>query len=95
MKITATGAGGFAGLSQHLEVDTDTSPVGPALEAALASSGFFAAGDAGGDGDAPIGADLGRWTITADDGRRRHSVSFVESGTPPWQELLDLIRSAA
>jgi hypothetical protein len=41
MKITATGGGGFAGLSQHFEVDTDISPAGPALEAALASSGFF------------------------------------------------------
>jgi hypothetical protein len=92
MKITATGAGGFAGLSQHFEVDTDTSPAGPALEAALASSGFFASVDASGDA---VGADLGRWTITADDGRRRHSLSFVETGAPPWQDLLDLIRSAA
>jgi hypothetical protein len=92
MKITANGAGGFAGLSQHFEVDTDTSPAGPALEAALASSGFFASGDASGDA---VGADLGRWTITADDGRRRHSLSFVETGAPPWQDLLDLIRSAA
>lgn len=92
MKITATGGGGFAGLSQHFEVNTATSPVGPALEAALVSSGFFAS-DASPEG--PIGADLGHWTITADDGRRRHSLSFVETGTPPWQNLLDLIRSAA
>lgn len=92
MKITASGEGGFAGLSQHFEVDTDASPAGPALEAALASSGFFAAEDSAGDA---IGADLGRWTITADDGRRRHSLSFVETGAPPWQNLLDLIRSAA
>lgn len=92
MKITATGGGGFAGLSQHLEVDTATSPAGPALEAALASSGFFASESSA---DGPVGADLGRWTITADDGRRRHSLSFVETGAPPWQNLLDLIRSAA
>ena len=92
MKITATGAGGFAGLSQHLEVDTDTSPAGPALEAALASSGFFTSGE---NISLPIGADLGHWIITADDGRRRHSLSFVETGGPPWQNLLDLIRSAA
>lgn len=92
MKITATGAGGFAGLSQHLEVDTDTSPAGPALEAALASSGFFTSSE---NFSTPIGADLGHWTITADDGRRRHSLSFVETGGPPWQNLLDLIRSAA
>ena len=92
MKITATGGGGFAGLSQHFEVDTKISPAGPALEAALASSGFFASSEGL---DAPIGADLGHWTITADDGRRRHSVSFVETGAPPWQNLLDLIRSCA
>lgn len=92
MKITATGGGGFAGLSQHFEVDTDTSPTGPALEAALASSGFFTSGESF---SPPVGADLGHWTITADDGRRRHSLSFVETGTPPWQNLLDLIRSSA
>lgn len=92
MKITATGGGGFAGLSQHFEVDTDASPAGPALEAALASSGFFTSGESI---SPPVGADLGHWTITADDGRRRHSLSFVETGTPPWQNLLDLIRSAA
>lgn len=92
MKITATGGGGFAGLSQHFEVDTQTSPAGPALEAALASSGFFASEE---NFLAPVGADLGHWTITADDGRLRHSLSFVETGAPPWQNLLDLIRSAA
>jgi hypothetical protein len=92
MKITATGGGGFAGLSQHFEVDTDASPAGPALEAALASSGFFASPE---NFSPPVGADLGHWTITADDGRRRHSLSFVETGAPPWQNLLDLIRSAA
>jgi hypothetical protein len=91
MKITASGGGGFAGLSQHFEVDTDASPFGPALEAELASSGFFTAGESA---EAPLGADLGRWTITADDGRRRHSLSFVETGAPPWQNLLDLIRSS-
>ncbi|MGW8390902.1 protealysin inhibitor emfourin [Pseudoduganella sp. HUAS MS19] len=92
MKITAIGGGGFAGLSQHFEVDTDTSPAGPALEAALASSGFFTSAE---NVPPPVGADLGQWTITADDGRRRHSLSFVETGAPPWQDLLDLIRSAA
>lgn len=92
MKITASGGGGFAGLQQRFEVNTETSPVGPALEAALASVGFFSAET---DENSVIGADLGRWTITADDGRLRHSISFVETGAPPWQDLLDLIRSAA
>jgi hypothetical protein len=92
MKISATGGGGFAGLSQHFDIDTETSPAGPALEAALASSGFFTSAE---NISSPIGADLGHWTITADDGRRRHSLSFVETGAPPWQNLLDLIRSAA
>lgn len=91
MKITATGGGGYAGLSQHYEVDTQTSPAGPALEAALASSDFFNAPDQ----PAPVGADLGRWTITVSDGARQRSQSFIESGGPPWQDLLDLIRSAA
>ncbi|WP_342114180.1 protealysin inhibitor emfourin [Pseudoduganella sp. OTU4001] len=92
MKITASGGGGFAGLQQHFEVDTDASPLGPALEAALASSGFFASENVENEA---IGADLGRWNITADDGRQRHSLSFIETGAPPWQDLLDLIRSAA
>ena len=92
MKITATSGGGFAGLRQHFEVDTLTSPAGPALEAALASSGFFTSAE---NFLPQIGADLGHWTVTADDGRRRHSLSFVETGAPPWQNLLDLIRSAA
>lgn len=92
MKITASGGGGFAGLQQHLEVDTSTNPAGPALEAELASSGFFVSETTENEA---IGADLGRWTITADDGRQRHSLSFIETGAPPWQNLLDLIRSAA
>ncbi|MYN01452.1 hypothetical protein GTP41_04995 [Pseudoduganella sp. DS3] len=92
MKIVASGGGGFAGLQQHFEVNTTTSPLGPALEAALVSVGFFGAET---DENSVIGADLGLWTITADDGRQRHSISFVETGAPPWQDLLDLIRSAA
>jgi len=91
MIITASGGGGFAGLSQHYEIDTTASPAGAALEAAVASSGFFTAPAA----PAPIGADLGRWTITVTDGARRRSLDLVESGAPPWQDLLDLIRSAA
>lgn len=92
MKITASGGGGFAGLQQRFEVDTNTTPAGPALEAAVASSGFFASESTQDDA---IGADMGRWTLTVDDGRQRHSVSFIETGAPPWQNLLDLIRSAA
>ncbi len=92
MKIIASGEGGFAGLAQRFEVDTATSPHGPALEAALDAVGFFGAETVE---NSAIGVDLGRWTITADDGRQRHSISFVETGAPPWQDLLDLIRSAA
>ena len=39
MKITASGGGGFAGIGERYEVDTQTSPAGPALEAALDAHG--------------------------------------------------------
>lgn len=94
MKINATSSGGFAGLAQHYEVDTDASPAGRALEQALKTHNYFAAPPAA----APIGADLLQWTLTFDDAGRQRSVSFVEDGQPanaPWQELLAQIRAAA
>lgn len=95
MKIVATGSGGFAGLTQRHEVDTSASPDGALLEAALASSGFFAA--------APTlqsqasGADLLRWTITVEEDGRRHGVTFTQDGSPasaPWERLLARILAA-
>ena len=56
MKIEATSSGGFAGLSEHYEIDTQASASGAALEAALAESGFFTAPA----GTEAIGADP-RW----------------------------------
>ncbi|MGO4379536.1 protealysin inhibitor emfourin [Pseudoduganella sp. RAF53_2] len=91
MKIMVTGGGGFAGLSQHYEVDTQTSPAGPALEAALASNDFFEAPDPPGT----IGADIPRWTITAIGDGRQRSLSFAEDAPSPWLDLLNLIRAAA
>lgn len=95
MKITATGGGGFAGITQRHEVDTATSPAGPALEAALASSAFFTAPQAA--GEEPVGADIPRWTITVDAGGERHAVTFAEDGGPAnarWRALLDRILAA-
>ncbi|HEV7814418.1 MAG TPA: protealysin inhibitor emfourin [Janthinobacterium sp.] len=95
MKITATGSGGFAGLSERYEIDTETSPAGKALEAALADSGFFAAPAQATPQHA--GADLVRWTISVEYGGRQHAVSFVEDGSSDyerWQNLLAHIRAA-
>lgn len=94
MKISATAQGGFAGIGEHYEVDTSTHPGGKALEAALAGQQFFQAAD----GAPAVGADMRRWTITADDDGHVHSVSFYEDGRPDsqrWQSLLNHIRAAA
>ncbi len=90
MKITATSSGGFAGLGEHYEIDTQASAQGRALEAVLDDSGFFAA--RAGAAEEVVGADLPRWQITASaaDGRSR-TVSFVEDGSPGnarWQNLV-------
>lgn len=99
MKITATGGGGYAGLSERYEIDTETSAAGAALEAEMAACGFFDAPAAapGAPADEAVGADLPRWTITATVDGRRHAVSFAEDGSAasrPWQELLARIRAA-
>lgn len=96
MNISATCSGGFAGLSEHYEIDTQTGVGGKALEALLAHIGFFAAAaDATPDA---IGADIPRWRISVRDGNRQHTVSFVEDGSAvgaPWQKLLAQIKAAA
>jgi hypothetical protein len=84
MKITATNGGGFAGITRTHEVDTETSPAGSAIEAALASADFFASPAE----PEPIGADLPRWTIVVDaDGRRGPA-------SARWKPLLDHILTA-
>ncbi|WEF30797.1 protealysin inhibitor emfourin [Pseudoduganella chitinolytica] len=95
MKIVATASGGFAGLARRHEVDTAVSPAGPALEAALASLGFLAAGPA--VQARATGADLLRWTIAVEADGRRHSVTFAQDGSPasaPWERLLARILAA-
>ncbi|AVR95675.1 protealysin inhibitor emfourin [Pseudoduganella armeniaca] len=95
MKIVATGSGGFAGLTRRHEVDTSASADGPALEAALAASGFCAAGPT--VQAQASGADLLRWTITVEADGRRHSVTFIQDGSPasaPWERLLARILAA-
>lgn len=91
MKVTATGGGGFAGIVQRFEVDTRTSPAGPALEAGVAAAGFFDAPDP----PESLGADLPRWTITVQADGRQRSLSFTEDAPSPWLDLLNLLRAAA
>jgi len=95
MKITVTSAGGFAGLTQRHAVDTEASPAGPALETAVAETGFFAAAPA--IARPATGADMLSWTITVDADGRRHSITFTQDGSPasaPWEQLLARILAA-
>lgn len=96
MKISATSSGGFAGLSEHYEIDTAASAKGKTLEAALADTGFFAIkANAAPD---VVGADIPRWTITVEADGRRHTLSFAEDGSAAnghWQNLVAQIRAAA
>ena len=99
MKITANGSGGFAGVSEQYVIDTNASPAGKALEAALNDSGFFAAAAAP-QADAPkVGADLMHWTITVEDGGRTQTIRFADDAAPGqnqrWHALLACIRAAA
>jgi hypothetical protein len=95
MKITATAQGGFSGKGEHYEIDTASNRRGRALEAALADYGFFKARSAP---PPAVGADMLHWTISADDGRRQHSISFCEDGradSQRWLSLVNQIREAA
>ena len=95
MKISATGGGGFAGLTEHHQgIDTETLTNGKAIEAMLATMQFFqSAADATPEA---VGADIPRWRITVSDGAQHHTVSFAEDGSPasaPWTNLLAQIRA--
>jgi hypothetical protein len=95
MKISATARGGFTGKGEHYEIDTATNRHGRALEAALADHGFFSARSAN---PPTVGADLLHWTISVDDGGRRHTISFCQDGrgdSQRWESLLNQIRAAA
>jgi hypothetical protein len=92
MKITARASGGFAGRTEHLELDTGCRPDGQAIEALLARLDFFGSPPAA---DA-IGADIRRWEITADDGQRCRTLVLAEDGGPSfagWQALLAHLRT--
>ncbi len=92
MKISATGGGGFAGQPARFDVDTRQVADGHAIEALVHDIGFFSR-----QPPAHIGADLGSWTISIDDGAQQRSVTFVEDGSAasaPWQTLLAHLRSA-
>ncbi|MDL2357502.1 MAG: hypothetical protein QFF03_19790 [Pseudomonadota bacterium] len=93
MKIRATGRGGFSGRSEHYEIDTGCHAHGAALDALVRQLDF-----AGAAAPASLGADIGHWHITVDDGTRRHSASFAEDGSAaaaPWQALLATLRTLA
>lgn len=95
MKISARSSGGFAGLSEQYDIDTQAHPAGPGLEAALASSGFFTHKQAM---DEQLGADIAQWQITVDAPTARHTIRFQDDGSAEnarWQQLLTKIRGSA
>lgn len=95
MKISARSSGGFAGLSEQYDIDTQAHPSGPGLEAALASSGFFTHPQGAGE---QVGADIPHWQITVDAPTARRTITFAEDGSienARWQQLLAQIRASA
>src|SRR5450830_497896 len=98
MKISASSSGGFAGLHEHYEIDTQTHPAGHTLEAALSNSGFFNDSQAA---EATVGADMVQWRITVEapeTPETRRTISFAEDGSAQysrWQNLLAQIRAAS
>ncbi|KAB8066072.1 protealysin inhibitor emfourin [Janthinobacterium violaceinigrum] len=95
MKISARSSGGFAGLSEQYDIDTQAHPAGPGLEATLASSGFFTHQQATGT---KVGADIPQWQITVDAPTARRTITFAEDGSAEnahWQQLLRQIRASA
>lgn len=95
MKISARSSGGFAGLSEQYDIDTQAHPAGASLEAALASSGFFTHDQAAND---QVGADIAQWHITVDAPAARRTLTFAEDGSAEnarWQQLVAQIRASA
>ncbi|MED5598130.1 protealysin inhibitor emfourin [Janthinobacterium sp. P210006] len=95
MKISARSSGGFAGLSEQYDIDTQAHPAGPGLEAALASSGFFTHPQAT---STQVGADIPQWQITVNAPTARRTITFAEDGSAEnahWQQLLRQIRASA
>jgi len=95
MKITARASGGFSGRSEQLELDTGCRADGAAIEALLARLDLFGAAAAAA-ADCPVGADIRRWEIRADDGRHCRTLVLAEDGGPAfqrWQALLEHLRT--
>ncbi len=93
MKISASSSGGYAGQSEHFELDTHTHRNGKAIETLLGELDFF-----GATPPDVIGADLSRWQLSVDDGHRRRTITFAEDGSAasaPWQNLLAGLRAQA
>jgi hypothetical protein len=92
MKITASSSGGFAGRTERYELDTSCRADGKSVEALLHQLDFFGAAP-----PCSIGADIGRWEITVDDGPRRHTVTLSEDklgAATEWQALLEHLRNS-
>lgn len=91
MKVSARTGGGFAGATEHYEVDTARLAHGGAIEALLHNLDFFHAPE-----PAPtIGADIPRWEITVDDGRQCRTVAFADDGGPAcarWKPLIERLK---
>lgn len=91
MKISVKGGGGLAGSLERYELDTTRLPQGEAIEALLRNLDFF-------DAPAPpqpVGADIPRWEITADDGLRCHTIAFADDGSAAcarWKSLVEHLR---
>jgi len=91
MKITARASGGFAGATERFELDTACHRDGQAIETLLERLGFFGAAPA-----CPVGADMVRWEITADDGQRCRTVTLAEDELPSagWEALIAHLRTS-
>lgn len=93
MKIIVKGGGGFAGASEHYEVDTAQAPQGAGLEALLRDIDFFHAQPPA----RPVGADIPCWDITVEDGQACRTVSIADDGSAAcsrWKPLLERLRGA-
>ena len=94
MKITARASGGFTGRDEHVELDTRRRADGQAIEALLAD--LLARVDAAAAPADCVGADIRRWEISADDGRRCRTLVLAEDGGPAcagWHTLLAHLRT--
>ncbi len=93
MKISATCAGGFSGLTEHYEVDTERAPDGARLEALLHQLAASA------PAQVSVGTDLARWVITYDEGGARRTLAIVDDGAaaacPHFRGLIAHLRASA